>query len=60
MTCEFDTDSMLTIRWRTQKFNFDQFVADLICTSEDGKKMVTWHRESLVDRIIREKNLYKL
>ena len=60
MTCEFDTDSMLTIRWRTQKFNFDQFVADLICTSEDGKKMVTWNRESLVDRIIREKNLYKL
>jgi hypothetical protein len=60
MTCEFDMDSMLTIRWRTQKFNFDQFASDLICTSEDGKKMVMWNRESLVDRIIREKDLYKL
>jgi hypothetical protein len=60
MTCEFDMDLMTNIKWRHQKFDFEQFVSDLICVSDDGKQMVMWLRESVVDRIIREKNLYKL
>ena len=63
MTCG-DLSKQVTIRtqWRQRhrEFDFDEFIANLICVSDDGKKIITWYDESVVDRIIREKNLYAL
>jgi hypothetical protein len=62
MTCGFSDVSMIEIPKHRyiKKFDEEQFIKDLICASEDGKEYITWYRESVVDRIIREKNLYKL
>jgi hypothetical protein len=63
MTCELpvDIDSITEYIWfrlHHGEFDFNQFVADLICVSDDGINFLMWTRESRIDRIIREGDMY--